>query len=48
MLKEFKLAYNNNVMIACVNVWGVKKRIDIDQFVKMFKMKEGFFRDIKL
>ena len=48
MLKEFKLAYNNNVMISCVNVWGVKNKIDLVQFIKMFKMKEGFFRDIKL
>jgi hypothetical protein len=48
MLKEFKLVYNNNVMLSCINVWGVKKRIDLVQFIKMFKMKEGFFKDIKL
>ena len=27
---------------------GVKNKIDLVQFIKMFKMKEGFFRDIKL
>ena len=50
MKKEFKLSYSSNVVISLMNIWGKRvnqsKVILKEEFHKLFKKPDGFFRDI--
>ena len=50
MKKEFKLSYTSNVVISLMNIWGKRvnqsKVILKEEFHKLFKKPDGFFRDI--
>lgn len=52
MKKEFKLSYSNNVQNSLMEIWGIKnnhsKVIMKDDFTKLFKSPDGFFRNISL
>ena len=52
MKTEFKLSYNNHVMSSFMTIWSLningKQVITFSTFVKLFKGKDGFFRDITL
>ena len=50
MKKDFKLSYSSNVVISLMNIWGKRvnqsKVILKEEFHKLFKKPDGFFRDI--